>query len=354
VRRKIAPAALTALVTFAAVCCNAAPDLQQTITRIAFGSCARQDRPQPVWDAINEFRPQLFLFIGDNIYADTEDMNVMRAKYEMLGAIPGFRRLRESCTLMAVWDDHDYGANDAGAEYPKKVESQQEFRRFFGPPFDPSREGKPGVYDAAIFGPEGRRVQVILPDTRYFRSPLFRKPKSDTSPGPYGPNLDPAATLLGEEQWQWLEEQLKKPAEIRLIASSIQVVPEDHGWEKWMNFPHERDRLFELIRKTGAAGVIFLTGDRHLAELSMMDGGVGYPLFDLTSSSLNASSLRWRPLEVNRHRVGTMAWGDNFGTVLIDWNRDDPLITLQIREVDGEVAISRRIPLSVLQPGTIK
>ena len=86
----------------------------------------------------------------------------------------------------------------------------------------------------------------------------------------------------------------------------------------------------------------------------MMDGGVGYPLFDLTSSSLNASSLRWRPLEVNRHRVGTMAWGDNFGTVLIDWDRDDPLITLQIREVDGEVAISRRIPLSVLQPGTIK
>lgn len=328
--------------------------LQQTISRIAFGSCARQDRPQPVWDAINETQPELFLFIGDNIYADTLDMAVMRQKYETLGAIPGFAALRENSILMAVWDDHDYGLNDAGAEYPMKVESQAEFRRFFGPPFDSSREGQPGVYDAAIFGPEGRRVQVIVPDTRYFRSPLFRKPASDKTPGPYGLNLDPQATLLGEDQWAWLEEQLKKPAELRLIASSIQVVPEDHGWEKWMNFPLERERLFSLIKETGAEGVVFLSGDRHLAELSVMDGGVGYPLFDVTASSLNASGQNWRMQEVNRHRLGTMNWGDNFGMILIDWERDNPMITLQIRDVDGDITISRKIPLSVLKAGTIK
>ena len=83
--------------------------------------------------------------------------------------------------------------------------------------------------------------------------------------------------MLGEDQWAWLEEQLRTPAEVRLIASSIQVVAEDHGWEKWMNFPHERERLYRLIRETRAEGVVFLSGDRHLAELSMMDGGGGLP-----------------------------------------------------------------------------
>ena len=94
------------------------------IQKIAFGSCASQNFPQVVWDAINEVHPDLFIFLGDNIYADTTDMDVMRKCYEKLGAIPGFKKLRESNTrILATWDDHDMGANDAGAEYPKKDES---------------------------------------------------------------------------------------------------------------------------------------------------------------------------------------------------------------------------------------
>jgi alkaline phosphatase D len=161
--------------------------------------------------------------------------------------------------------------------------------------------------------------------------------------------------MLGEEQWKWLEEQLRLPAEIRLIVSSIQVVPEDHHWETWANLPLERQRLFQLIRTTGAEGVLFLSGDRHLGELSMMDGGVGYPLFDLTSSGLNvAHHEKWRKQEPNRHRVATMNLGDNFGVVEIDWERADPRISLQIRDVDGDIAIQRKIPLSLLKPGVIR
>jgi alkaline phosphatase D len=108
-----------------------------------------------------------------------------------------------------------------------------------------------------------------------------------------------------------------------LIASSIQVVAEDHGWEKWMNLPRERDRLYRLIRETGVEGVVFLSGDRHLAELSAMDGGAGYPFHDVTSSGLNQAAKSWRAQEVNRHRVATMNWGDNFGLVAIDRNHPD-------------------------------
>jgi len=155
--------------------------------------------------------------------------------------------------------------------------------------------------------------------------------------------------MLGEAQWRWLEAQLREPAEVRLLASSIQVVAEDHGWEKWMNLPRERERLFTLIRETGATGVLFLSGDRHLAELSMMDGGAGYPLYDLTASGMNNASKVWRPYEVNRHRVGTMNWGNNFGMITIDWSPSDPVIALQIRDEDGQINIQRRIRLSTIQ-----
>ncbi len=170
-----------------------------------------------------------------------------------------------------------------------------------------------------MFGPEGKRVQVIMLDTRYFRSsPLKKKSPVTRGEGPYEPNPDPTTTMLGEDQWRWLEEQLRTPAEVRLIASSIQVVAEDHGWEKWMNLPHERERLFRLIRETGAAGVVFLSGDRHLAELSMMDGGAGYPFYDVTSAR---STRPTRTSAANRHRVATAVYPrEAVGRMRIDWS----------------------------------
>jgi alkaline phosphatase D len=321
----------------------------QPLRRVAFGSCASEARPQPIWDAVRATRPELLLMLGDNIYADTEDMDVMRAKYAQLAAMPGFKALRETIPILATWDDHDLGVDDGGSDYPKKVESQKIFLDFFGDRDDSPRRKRPGVYDARVFGPEGKRVQVIMLDTRYFRSPLKKKTHVTEGEGPYEPNPDPATTMLGADQWRWLEEQLRKPAEVRLIASSIQVVAEDHGWEKWMNLPHERERLYRLIRETGAEGVVFLSGDRHLAELSVMDGAAGYPFYDLTSSGLNAAAQSWRPQEVNRHRVATMNWGDNFGLITIDWDRPDPVISLQIRNVDGDVFLAQKLDLSTLQ-----
>jgi alkaline phosphatase D len=100
--------------------------------------------------------------------------------------------------------------------------------------------------------------------------------------------------------------------------------------------------------------VVFISGDRHLAELSMMDGGVGYPLYDLTSSGLNQAFRGWRRHEPNRHRVASMNWGDNFGMILIDWSQKDPLLRLQIRDWEGEVTIQQRVPLRYLQPGALK
>jgi alkaline phosphatase D len=322
------------------------PDSPKLLTRIAFGSCASQERPQPIWDAVVAAKPDLFVFLGDNIYGDTDNVEVLKAKYAQLAAVPGYQTLLKTCPLIATWDDHDYGLNDAGADFPGKVASQKAFLEFFKDPPDSPRRKRAGVYGAWVFGPEGKRVQIILLDTRYFRSPLKKVGRNA-----YGPNTDPAATILGDEQWKWLDEQLKTPADLRLIGSSIQVIAEDHAFEKWMNFPKERDRLVQVLRDTKANGVVFLSGDRHLGELSQMDAGLGYPLFDLTSSGLNMATKRWRPAEKNTHRVATMTSGDNFGLVAIDWGRSPPRVSLQVRDVDGDVTLQQKVDLTQLQPG---
>ncbi|MCE9529933.1 MAG: alkaline phosphatase family protein [Planctomycetes bacterium] len=322
------------------------------LTRIAFGSCAHQEKPLPIWKSVVGVKPELMLMLGDNIYADTDDMKVMKDKYDKAAAHPDYQTLRKSCPTLGIWDDHDYGKNDAGVEYAKKEESQQLFLDFFDVPKDSPLRKQKGIYQSQTYGPAGKRVQVIMLDGRYFRSPMKRgKREPGMTYTPYIANTEPGATILGEEQWKWLEEQLKKPAEIRLLVSGIQIVAEDHGFEKWMNFPNERERLYKLLRDTKAAGVIALSGDRHLAELCMMERAVDYPLYDLTASGFNQADKKWRPLEKNRHRVATMGHGDNFGVVTIDWNATDPVIGLQIRDVDGDITIQQKLHLSDLQVG---
>ena len=334
---------------------------KEPLSRIAFGSCANEHRPQPIWDAINEVNPQLFIFTGDNVYADSADPEKLKASYDGLAAITGFAKLRENTPILATWDDHNYGKNDAGAEFQGKQAAKNAFMDFFGTARDAAMRQRGGIYDARIFGPEGKRVQVILLDTRWFRGPLKRMPKEEWKAlrkekgkwnGPYLPAATSDSTILGPKQWDWLTSELKKPADLRLIVSSIQVVPIDHGWEKWGNLPKERRKLFGLIRDTAATGVVFLTGDRHTADISMLphetDGSPAYPLYDVTSSGLNQNGFS---KETNRYRAeNEKPFGKpNFGLIEIDWSQEDPSISLQIRNAKGKVVRKAETTLGQLK-----
>lgn len=339
------------------------PDLAfpETLTRIAFGSCARQDLEQPIWNAIVARDPQLFLFLGDNIYADTRDMAVMAGKYQMLADKRGYQRIRRQCRTLAIWDDHDFGENDAGGDYPMKEESRRLFCDFWGEAQDSPRRSRSGVFTSYLFGTAPRRVQVIMPDLRYNRTPLQLadlggRDYSDRArewsqlgqlvPGPYQRNPSPQVTMLGERQWAWLETQLKIPAEVRVFASSLQVVADFPGWEAWANFAHDQARLLHLIRKTRANALVCISGDTHYAELSRLEMNAPYPLWDLTSSGLTEI---WPVTPPNALRIGDPLHELNFGMLEIDWSGAAPLVIARIHDVTGRTTLEQRIDTAQLQ-----
>jgi alkaline phosphatase D len=201
---------------------------------------------------------------------------------------------------------------------------------------------------------------VILPDLRYNRTALTPRELGGTDyetwaearvasgqslPGPYVRNPDLKATMLGERQWQWLERQLEVPAELRLFGSSVQVLADFTGWESWANFAHDQQRLFDLIRRKRANGVVFLSGDIHYAEFSRLDVNVPYTLWDLTSSGLTEE---WRVPTPNANRTSEVVADANFGFVDVDWQGTATRLTLGIVDTTGRTRMTRDIELASL------
>ncbi|MGK7393875.1 MAG: alkaline phosphatase D family protein [Candidatus Cyclobacteriaceae bacterium M3_2C_046] len=303
---------------------------------IAFGSCNRQDLLQPLWPAILEENPQLWIWLGDNIYGDTYDMEVMAQKYIRQKQQPDYHQLREATEIIGTWDDHDYGVNDGGASYSQKEQSQQLMLDFMDVAPGSARRRQEGVYSAHSYNHKDLHLKVLLLDTRYFRDPLQR------DQGRYIPS--PTGTMLGQPQWAWLEIQLQDAlTDLFIIGSSIQVLSNQHPYEKWANFPQERQKLLELISQTTASGVIFLSGDRHIAEISRLQNPeLPYQVYDVTSSGLTHS---WEafPGELNPYRVGEVVTTLNYGLLHISATDQRILVQVSIKGEGQTIKLQERI-----------
>jgi alkaline phosphatase D len=302
--------------------------LARPLQTIAFGSCNRQDLPQDIWQDVLHTQPDLWIWLGDNIYGDTEDIDVMLQKYNLQKSNELYQKLRATTPIIGIWDDHDYGVSDGDKSYPKKQESKALMLDFLDVPANAPVRTREGAYQRYTFGTAGQQVKIILLDTRYFRDEL-QKGEGDQSRR-YLPN--PVGDMLGEAQWQWLEAELtNSTAQIHLIGSGVQIIPEEHPYEKWANFPAARQRLFELLVKTQPAGAILLSGDRHIAEISKLNlPGLPYPLYDITSSGMT-HAYTGAAGEANRHRIGDLVNDKNFGVLSIDWNAPIPKVSVTIR-----------------------
>lgn len=309
---------------------------EEPLRHILFGSCL-DTHEHPMLDRTLTLPCDLFLFMGDNVYGDTGGIPLLQEKYRLLKQSRFFKGLRK-VPVMATWDDHDFGQNDGGSDFTHKREAQTEFWNWLDEPADSPRRRQEGVYTTRTFGPPGQRLQVILLDTRYFRSPLRTVPKEQRLlGGPYTASDDPTTTMLGETQWRWLEATLDQPADLRLIVSSIQFAPEVHGGECWANLPHEQQRMRSLLK---GQRVAFLSGDRHWSEFSH------HGAFDFTSSSMTQKHPRGTPT-ANRHRIVPTTYHlPNVGHLQIDW--DAATLTAQIIREDGDVVLEHRVPFAEL------
>ncbi len=323
------------------------PGSDTVITKVLLGSCLDEEKgPSKALMSLPGENADLFLMVGDNVYGDRDgraytnnqaDLDELKESFADLALREDFIKVRQSVPMMVSWDDHDYGANDSGKEFPFRGLAERIHEVFWG--LEDQDVGQwPGTYYARTFGPEGQRTQVIMLDTRFFRSGLTPtdewgvKGKERYIPAPDGSMQD----MLGSVQWTWLENQLRQPADIRLIASSIQVMPTAHGFEAWSTMPEERQRLFDMIEKTNATGVVFLSGDRHTAFVYEEDGILPYTANELTSSSLNVS-FQSESSEVDVRQVGAGFAPENYGTVEIDWAAR----TLQLKIKDNAGATVR-------------
>ena len=315
---------------------SARADDAKPLEHILFGSCL-DTHEHPMLDRALLLPRDLFLFMGDNVYADKGGILMMQEKYALLKNSRFFRGLKDK-PILATWDDHDFGLNDGGSEYPQKKEAQAEFWNWLDEPADSPRRKQEGVYHAQSFGPSGKRVQVLLLDTRYFRSPLKKVPKEKAMLGGTSvPTDEESTTILGAAQWAWLENVLKEPAQLRIVVSSIQFAPEAHGGECWANFPHEQKRLISLLKGQTA---LVLSGDRHWCEFSK--NGV----FDFTSSSMTQKHPRGTPTP-NKHRVVPKTYHlPNVGLLSIDWTAQT--ITAQIFGETPAAQIELRVPFGDL------
>ena len=307
---------------------------------IAFGSCLRQWNKQPVWDGVLSVDPELFIFAGDNVYTDAGPFIFLPQPYRIgeaykqLAEDKGFARLRASVPILATWDDHDYGRNDAGEEYRHKVASKQHFMDFFDVPETAPMRNRPGIYAVHDVNVDGVHVQVLLLDTRTFRSSLYLVPANERCNRTHAaPDTDETVTMLGDEQWEWLEQQLRKPAQVRLLVSSIQVIPEQHCFEKWANFPNERQRLLDALQNADGR-VVIISGDRHLGEISGY--GDGAVIHEITASGLNSAGAGFG--EANHHRLlPKNVRVDHFGVIDLQRTGDGVALSLQLRDVTGKV-----------------
>ena len=302
---------------------------------IAFGSCHKVKDPNSdlILTSIADQRPDAFIWLGDMVYGKDGDPEHLSKRFDQLKSKSSYQNLLQSTTVYGTWDDHDYGLNNAGRDYQHKDRSRADLFAFLNVPKNSPAYQRNGAYQSYDLSP---KIKLILLDNRYFKSEYAPKPYND----PYPPDYE--GTVLGEQQWNWLENLLKNStADVHLIASGIQVLSPNHRFEKWINYPNEYQRLIRLLQTYTVKNPIVLSGDRHMSELSQKD--IGYTvLYDATASGMT-EALTNNLSESNPYRIGQAIGVNNYGTIALDW--ENRSLGFSFHDVHGETLFAYSVTL---------
>lgn len=285
--------------------------------------------PTAIFDAIADRKPDAMVWLGDNTYLREGDVGSRAGifkRYAHTRAWPGSQRLFATVPNYAIWDDHDYGPNDADYTYALKHDARDAFMAYWPNPsygIEP-HHGITSTFDVAD-------VQVFLMDDRWYRTPNAR--------------TDIPRRILGEQQLQWLIDALaSSKATFKVVAIGGQVLSDNIKREGFAWSPEERDTLIAAITRLKISGVMFISGDVHFAELSKLDRPGTYPIYELTSSPLSSGVNSNEIYRTNsRHVEGTRYIGHNFGLMTAQGSRGDRSITLRIVDAQGTDVWTRTV-----------
>ncbi len=299
--------------------------------RLAFGSCARHqlDSDQPIFHAISASEPDLFFWLGDNIYADSVSTFVFAEDYRRQRAIASTLPLTRTVPQLAIWDDHDFGLNNSDATNPARDAALAAFRNYWANPSF-GLPDSPGVFFRYAYG----GVDFFMLDGRYNRNP-------NTDPD------SPTKTMLGARQGEWLRQELlasRAPFKVLVCGSGWSFEDGPTG-DTWAAFLTERDALFDFIRDRGIEGVFCLSGDTHFGELNCIPWSErgGYDIYDLVSSPLaQATGTSFLDSEPEIRIRSPWFRTVNFGLLDFEWE-PEPKVTFTLRDVRGDRAFDALI-----------
>jgi alkaline phosphatase D len=251
------------------------PDRPARVT-LAFGSCAndRPGLPNPVWKAILDAKPTALVLIGDTPYIDSVQLEDQRRRYKEFIANPDLTALMKVTPSYAIWDDHDFAGDGKDGTTPGKAACRQAFLEYHGNPT--AGDGAEGIYTHFRRG----GVDVFLLDTRWFSG----TEKSFADPE--------KPTLLGRQQWEWLQRELAaSTAPFKLLVSGMvwndAVRPGKPDY--WMAYPYERAAVLKLVADKKIPGVVLIGGDIHRSRAFVHkkeETGVAYPVHEWITSPL--------------------------------------------------------------------
>lgn len=287
--------------------------LPKELNRIAFGSCNNQNDAQPLWKDLLAQRPDLWIWSGDAVYGDWKSAEALEAAFNKQNENKDYQDVKLQIPMIGTWDDHDFAFDNADGRLSYKKIAQKLYLDFLGEPADSSRRKQEGIYRSYYFTSQGHKIKVILLDNRYFK------------------NLERDAEMLGNVQWNWLEEELKNSqADLHFFVTGLSIYsPLLKYTEEWREHRGEFNRLNALLKKYKPKGRVFLTGDKHFSSIFMRNGELEF----LSSGMTHLVNRKvWWYLG---RKYATTYFGLSYGQIDIDWEGDTPVLTMSMRSTRG-------------------
>lgn len=302
---------------------------------LALGSCVyltdtEADPPNQVmggdysiFESIHALAPDFMLWLGDNIYLRFPDFYARSAidkRYRQLRALPEIQKLQRGIPNYAIWDDHDFGDNDADRAYRLRTESLHYFKRYWANPSYGTQE-TPGIFTRFQWSD----AEFFLTDNRFYRAP--------------NADQNPQKDYFGPEQLQWLKDSLiSSDARFKIIAVGNQVLNTQNPSENMYTYQKEYQNLLDWLANSRIQGVILLSGDRHHSEMLKLERPGLYPLYEWTVSPLTSNFYPPFPEEVDLAvRIpGSLFLGRNFGLLQLSGPPEDRQISFSLRDAQGK------------------